>query len=251
MSGHSKWKTIKHQKGAADAKRGQLFTKLTRELMMAARQGSPDPATNSRLRLAVEKAREANMPFDNIDRAIKRATGAADQSQLEEMVYEGYGPGGIAILIFVLTDNKNRAVSEVRNIMDRNGGKLGQAGSVSWGFEQKGAVTLEVDPKRAEEIALASIDLGAEDFSVEGSFVELRCEPARLEALRDALAKQGVKPASAEVAMVPKTTVRLEDRPAEQALRLLDRLEDLDDVQRVASNADFAEGVLERYSKAA
>jgi YebC/PmpR family DNA-binding regulatory protein len=251
VSGHSKWKTIKHAKGAADAKRGQLFTKITRELMMAARQGSADPATNSRLRLAVEKAREANMPFDNIDRAIKRATGAADQSQLEEMVYEGYGPGGIAILIFVLTDNKNRAVSEVRNIMERNSGKLGQAGSVSWGFEQKGTLTLEVDPKRADEIALASVDLGAEDFSVEGSFVELRCEPTQLEALRDALTKQGVKPTSAEVAMVPKTTVRLEDRPAEQALRLLDRLEDLDDVQRVASNADFAEGVLERYSKAA
>ncbi len=251
MSGHSKWKTIKHAKGAADAKRGQIFTKITREIIMAARQGSGDPTMNSRLRLAVEKAREANMPMDNIDRAIKRATGAADQSQLEEMVYEGYGPGGIAILIFVLTDNKNRAVSEVRNIMDRNSGKLGQAGSVSWGFEQKGTLTLEVDPKRAEEIALASIDLGAEDFSVDGSFVELRCEPAQLEVLRDALTKQGVKPTSAEVAMVPKTTVRLEDRPAEQALRLLDRLEDLDDVQRVASNADFAEGVLERYSKAA
>ncbi|MSQ13732.1 MAG: YebC/PmpR family DNA-binding transcriptional regulator [Dehalococcoidia bacterium] len=251
MSGHSKWKTIKHAKGAADAKRGQIFTKITREIIMAARQGSSDPATNSRLRLAVEKAREANMPMDNIDRAIKRATGVADQSQLEEMMYEGYGPGGIAILIFVLTDNKNRAVSEVRNIMDRNNGKLGQAGSVSWGFEQKGTLTLEVDPKRAEEIALASIDLGAEDFSVEGSFVELRCEPTQLETLREAITKQGVKPTSAEVAMVPKTTVRLEDRPAEQALRLLDRLEDLDDVQRVASNADFAEGVLERYSNAA
>lgn len=251
MSGHSKWKTIKHQKGAADAKRGQLFTKLTRELMMAARVGGPDPAMNARLRLAVEHARDANMPMENIDRAIKRATGGTDQSQLEELVYEGYGPGGIAVLAFVLTDNRNRAVSEIRNVMDRNGGKLGQTGSVSWNFEQKGVLTLEVDPKQADEVALAAIDLGADDFSVDASYVELRCDASKLELLKAALEKQGVKAASSEVTMVPKSTVALEEKTAEQALRLLDRLEELDDVQRVASNADFAAGVLEHLSKVA
>ncbi|MSQ11942.1 MAG: YebC/PmpR family DNA-binding transcriptional regulator [Dehalococcoidia bacterium] len=252
MSGHSKWKTIKHQKGAADAKRGQLFTKLTRELMMAARQGGGDPDMNARLRLAVEKARDGNMPMDNIERAIKRATGATDdQATLEEFVYEGYGPSGVAILVFVVTDNRNRAVSEIRNVMERNGGKLGQAGSVSWGFEQKGTVTLQVKPERAEEVALLAIDLGADDFTIDGSYVELRCEPAKLEGLRKALEAKGSKPETAEIAMVPKTLTHLDDRPAEQALRLFDRLEELDDVQRVATNADFPESVLERYKAAA
>ena len=252
MSGHSKWKTIKHQKGAADAKRGQLFTKITRELMMAARQGGGDPSGNSRLRLAVDKAREANMPTENIERAIKRALGTADgQAQLEEVVYEGYGPSGVAILVFVVTDNRNRAVSEIRNVMDRNSGKLGQAGSVSRGFEQKGVLTLEVEPKRAEEVALLAIDLGAEDFSVDGSFVELRCDSANLEGLRNALEKPGVQLTTAELTMVPKALVPLDEHSAEQTLRLLDRLEELDDVQRVATNADFPERVLERYKAAA
>jgi YebC/PmpR family DNA-binding regulatory protein len=252
MSGHSKWKTIKHQKGAADAKRGQLFTKLTRELIMAARTGGPDPAGNSRLRLAIEKARENSMPNDNIDRAIKRASGQLDgQGQLEEVVYEGYGPGGVAVMIFVLTDNKNRAVTELRNVLERNGGKLGQSGSVGWNFEQKGVVTLEVDPKQAEDIALMAVDLGADDFTVDGPTLELRSEPASLDSLRKALEAKGLKPKSVELAMVPKNLVKTDDRSAEQTLRLLDRLEDLDDVQRVTTNADFPDSVLERYQTAA
>ncbi|MSP78682.1 MAG: YebC/PmpR family DNA-binding transcriptional regulator [Dehalococcoidia bacterium] len=251
MSGHSKWKTIKHAKGAADAKRGQLFTKLTRELMMAARSGGPDPAMNARLRLAVEKAREGNMPMDNIDRAIKRATGGADGATLEEALYEGYAPGGAAILIFVVTDNKNRVVNEIRNIMERNGGKMGSAGSVSWSFENKGVLTVEVDPKKADDVALDAIDMGAEDFTVDGGAVEIRCEPAAFDTLRKALEQKGVKIASAELTMVPKTLASLDERSAEQTLRLLDRLEDMDDVQRVATNADFPEAVIERYKTAA
>ncbi|MBI4233081.1 MAG: YebC/PmpR family DNA-binding transcriptional regulator [Chloroflexi bacterium] len=252
MSGHSKWSQIKHQKSATDAKRGQLFTKLIREITVAARQGGSNPDSNVRLRLAIEKARQSNMPLDNIERAVKRAAGQGDgQTQLEEVLYEGYGPGGVALMVYVVTDNRNRSVSLVRAILERGGGKLGQAGSVSWLFEQKGVLTLEADPAKAEAIALQTIDLGAEDFTIDGPFLEVRCAPERFEALRRTLEAEGVHTASAEIAMVPKTTLPLDEKNAEVALRLLDRLEESDDVQRVYTNADFPNEVLERYRVAA
>ncbi|MCS7206878.1 MAG: YebC/PmpR family DNA-binding transcriptional regulator [Dehalococcoidia bacterium] len=252
MAGHSKWAQIKHQKMAADARRGQLFTKLAREITIAARQGGGDVQTNPRLRLAVERAREANMPMENIQRAIRRGTGQGEeQTRLEEVVYEGYGPGGIAILVQAVTENRNRTVSEIRSVLERGGGKMGGVGSVSWLFEQKGVLTLEEpNPRRAESIALEAIDLGAEDFVLDGSFLEVRCPPERFEALRKALEEKGITFASAELALVPKTTVPLDPATSEQVVRLLDRLEDLDDVQKVYTNADFPNEVLEGYRAA-
>ncbi|GBD11939.1 putative transcriptional regulatory protein [bacterium HR23] len=252
MAGHSKWAQIKHQKSAVDAKRGQLFTKLAREITIAARQGGGDIQANPRLRLAVERAREANMPMENIQRAIRRGTGQGEEpTRLEEVFYEGYGPGGIAILVQAVTENRNRTVSEVRSVLERSGGKMGGVGSVSWLFEQKGVFTVEEpNPQKAEGIALLAIDLGAEDFSLDGSFLEVRCPPERFEALKKALEEKGVALASAEVAMVPRTTVPLDPTTSEQVLRLLDRLEDLDDVQKVYTNADFPNEVLERYRAA-
>ena len=253
MSGHSKWSTIKHQKGAADAKRGKLFTKLAREIIVAARSGGPDPAMNSRLRLAVDRARHDNMPLDNIDRAIKRATGQGGEAQvdLEEVIYEGFGPAGTAILVIAFTDNRNRSASEVRHTFERNAGKMAQVGAVGYLFEQKGEITLELDPDRAEEVALLAIDRGAEDFSIDGSALEIVTTVESFESLRQWLEAEGLTLGSAEIAMVPKTSVVMEERPAEQALRLLERLEDLDDVQKVYSNADFPAEVLQKLGDAA
>ena len=253
MSGHSKWSQIKHQKGQTDARRGQLFTKLAREIAVAARKGGPDPDMNPSLRLAVERARQSNMPLDNIKRAIDRAVGntADGGASLEEIGYEGYGPGGAAILVVALTDNRNRAASEVRKAFVSHNSKLGEVGSVAWIFEQKGVITLEEDAERAEEIALEAIDLGAEDFTLEDSSLELRVAPEAFETLRRGLEERGHTPAQAEVTMVPKTLAPLDERAAEQTLRLLDKLEELDDVQRVYTNGDFPMEVLERYRAAA
>lgn len=252
MSGHSKWKTIKHQKGVADAKRSQAFTRLTKEIIVAAKEGGGDSEMNPRLRLAIERARVQNMPNDNIDRAIKRATGAdSGDVELEELTYEGYGPGGVAILVSVVTDNRNRSVSQVRSVFEHQGGKMGQTGSVNWLFEQKGVLsTDERDEERAQEVALLAIDLGAEDFELDGSYLEARCAPEQFEDLRGALEARGVIFSNAELDMSPKSTVRIDEKTAEQTLRLLDRLEDLDDVQKVFSNADFPDEVLDRLSSA-
>ena len=248
MSGHSKWSTIKHQKGVTDARRGQLFTKLAREITVAARQGGGDPDSNFRLRLAVQKARENNMPQDNVDRAIKRGAGGGDGGgDLEEALYEGYGPGGVAIMLQALTDNRKRTVSDVRSSFTRAGGSLGEAGCVSWNFESRGVVTAEVDPDLGEEIALAAIDAGAEDFKLDGSFLEIYTSFENLEALRSAMEEQGVNVTTAELSMVPRNTVMLDARVADQTLRLLDILEELDDVQKVYSNADFPDEALEKY----
>ena len=248
MSGHSKWSTIKHQKGVTDARRGQLFTKLAREITVAARQGGGDPDSNFRLRLAVQKARENNMPQDNVDRAIKRGAGGGEGGgDLEEALYEGYGPGGVAIMLQALTDNRKRTVSDVRSTFTRAGGSLGEAGCVSWNFESRGVVTAEVDPDLGEEVALAAIDAGAEDFRLDGSFLELFTVHENLEALRSAMQEQGVNVTSAELSMVPRNTVMLDARVADQTLRLLDILEELDDVQKVYTNADFPDEVLEKY----
>ena len=250
MSGHSKWKSIKHQKGAADAKRGQLFTKLSREIVLAVRQeGGADPDTNYRLRLAIDKAKSNNMPTETIERAVKRASGeGADQEQLEEIVYEGYGPGGTAIMLQAVTSNRNRTASEVRATFSKGGANLGETGCVAWNFETKGIVTLELDPQSAEDVALLAIDAGAEDVKIDGSFVEIHTLPEDLEQVKKNLESKTIPISTAELSMVPKTTVSLGPKEAEQTLRLLDMLEDLADAQKVYTNADFPDEVLEKYS---
>lgn len=248
MSGHSKWSQIKRQKGVADARRGQLFTKLGKEIAVAARQGGGDPEANARLRLAIDRARDANMPKDNIERAIKRATGEGGAAELQEVVYEGYGPGGTAILVEALTDNRNRTVSDIRRVFTQAGGSLGEAGSVAWQFETCGFIALETGDADAEDLALRAIDTGAEDVKVDSGLVEVYTRPEMLEAVRRELTEAEVPVASAEVTKVAKSTVALDARQAEQVLRLLDRLDELDDVQRVSSNADFPEEVLAAYA---
>jgi len=248
MSGHSKWAQIKRQKGVTDTRRGQLFTKLGREITVVARQGGPDPAANFRLRLAVQRARDNNMPADNIDRAIKRGAGGADAAALSEVTYEGYGVGGAAILVETLTDNRNRTVADVRATFARAGGSLGEAGCVSWLFESRGVVTVPIHDQPGDDLALLAIDAGAEDVKVEDDAVEVYTRPAELENVRRSLEEAGVTVASAEIAMVPKSTLGLGEKEALQTLRLLDRLEELDDVQRVYSNADFPDSALAAYA---
>lgn len=249
MSGHSKWSTIKHKKGAADAKRGQLFTKLTREITVAAREGSPDPDMNFRLRLAIDNAKSQNMPKDTIERAVAKGSGkGADGNALEELTYEAYGPGGTGFIIQTLTDNRNRAASGIRSKVTRSGGNLASNGAVSWNFEQKGLVTLEVEGADPEEVALEVMDIGAEDVDIEEDFVsvtfpfnEFARAKTELEAFSD------VRVENAELAMVPNSTITLEKSQALQTLRLLDELEELDDVSKVFTNADFPEEVLEEF----
>jgi YebC/PmpR family DNA-binding regulatory protein len=244
MSGHSKWAQIKRQKGVNDSRRGQIFTKLGREITVAARQGGADPDGNFRLRLAIQRAKDSNMPSDTIDRAIKRGAGANDGAELQEITYEGYGPGGTAIMVDVLTDNRNRSAAELRATFTRAGGNLGEAGSVGWQFENRGVVTVNATGVDTETIELAAIDAGAEDVKSEDGVVEITTAPSDLEAVRRTLVEQKFAIASAELSMIPKTTVDLGDKESEQVLRLLDRLEELDDVQRVYSNAEFSESVL-------
>jgi YebC/PmpR family DNA-binding regulatory protein len=248
MAGHSKWKQIKRQKGATDAKRSQAFTKLAREITVAAKEGGPDPEMNPRLRLAIEKARDANMPKDNIERAISKASGDSGEADLEEVIYEGYGPGGAAIIIEALTDNRNRTVSDVRNAFAKAGGSLGESGSVAWVFETRGVIAIEANGADADELALRAIDAGADDVKVDDGAVEVYTSPETLSGVRQALAEAGIEAVSAEVASLPKSTVALDVKQAEQVLRLLDRLEELDDVQRVSSNADFPEEALAAYA---
>jgi len=247
MSGHSKWSSIKHQKGVADARRGQLFTKLTRDIIMAVRQGGSNSEANFLLRLAIQRARDNNMPMDNIERAIKRGSGTTEGANLVEMTLEGYGPGGAAILVKALSDNRNRALQEVRNVFSRSGGSLGESGCVAWLFDLKGLISVETNDLDAEELVLQAIDAGAEDVKVENNCVEIYTRPEELEAVRAALEQQNVRVASAELSMIPKTTVELEEKIALQTLRLLDKLEELDEVQQVSSNADFPDAILEKY----
>lgn len=248
MSGHSKWATIKRAKGATDAKRGALFTKLSREIIQAAKQGGGDPGMNFKLRLAVQRAKAANMPNDNIERAIAKATGGGSDENLEEITYEGYGPGGTAMLLSVLTDNRNRTVAEIRHQFSRAGGNLGENGSVAWQFEAKGLITVPVNGSDPEELALQAIDAGAEDVEVQGEVVEVKTEPSALEEVRKALESAGLEIENADFAMVPKVTVELDEKGQHQALRLIEALEDLEDVQRVYSNADFTDAAMESYA---
>jgi YebC/PmpR family DNA-binding regulatory protein len=246
MSGHSKWSSIKHQKGVTDARRGQLFTKLTREIIVAAREGGSNPETNFRLRLTVQKARDNNMPQDNIERAIKRGSGEIEGVALVELVLEGYGPSGTAILVQALTDNRNRTLQDVRNIFSRNGGNLGESGCVGWLFDSKGLIRVDTNDLDTEEIALQAIDAGAEDVNIENANMEIYTKPEELEAVRRALEQKNIPIASAELSTVPKTTIELEEKAALQTLKLLDKLEELDEVQNVSSNANFPNSVLEK-----
>jgi YebC/PmpR family DNA-binding regulatory protein len=244
MSGHSKWSKIKHQKGVDDVKRGNLFTKLTREIIIAAKEGGGSADTNFRLRLAVQKARDSNMPLDNIDRAIKKGTGDLAGGSLIEMTLEGYGPSGMAVMVSALSDNRNRTVQEVRSTFTRHGGSMGESGCVSWIFESRGVININAENVDADELALIAIDAGAEDVQVESGIVEVYTKPDTLEKIRATLEQKKVKIESSELQMVPKTLVKLDERAATQALKLLDRLEELDDVQNVYSNADIPDSVL-------
>jgi YebC/PmpR family DNA-binding regulatory protein len=245
MAGHSRWTQIKRQKGVADARRGQLFTKLAREIMVAVRSGGPDPEVNPRLRLAISRARSENMPMENIERAIKKATGeAAATAALEELFYEGYGPGGAAILVQALTDNRNRTAAEVRHLFERHGGRLGEAGSVSWLFEQRGVIIVPAKGERAEEIALLAIDAGALDVRTEDELVEVQTAPEELEAVRRALAAHAPIQ-SAELAFIPKSSLPLDESTALKTVRLLEALDNLDDVTQVYCNAEFPNEILE------
>ncbi len=249
MSGHSKWSSIKHQKGVADAKRGQLFTKLTREIMALVRQGGSNPDANFKLRLAIQKARDSNMPLDNIERAIKKGSGEAEGASLAEMTIEGYGPSGAAILVQAVTDNRNRTIQEIRHIFARHGGNMGESGCVAWLFNSKGLIAIEADNLDTEGLTLKAIDAGAEDVSVENNYVEIYTKPEDFEAVRAALEKENIPIASAEVTMLPKTTVELEEKPALQTLRLLHKLEEIDGVQHVASNVNFSDATLDQFQE--
>jgi YebC/PmpR family DNA-binding regulatory protein len=244
MSGHSKWSTIKRQKGANDAKRGALFTKVAREIAVAARQGGGDPDGNYRLRLAIDKARSVNMPADNIKRTIDKATGGGEQVEYEEIVYEGYGPGGVAVLVEAQTDNRNRTAAEVRSMFSKTGGQLAGSGAVAWQFEPRGLIIVPRTGIDADEVALAAIDAGAEDVDTDGDeAIEVYTSPGELLAVRQALEAAGVAVESAESAMIAKQTVELDAAKARQALRLVELLEDLDDVSRVTANFDIPEEV--------
>ncbi len=248
MGGHSHWSQVKRQKGATDAKRGQIFTKLGREIMIAAREGGGDPEMNPRLRLALVKGRENNMPADTVERAIKRGTGQLEGGQLIDGTFEGYGPGGVAIMVDVLADNRNRAVASLRTTFSRGGGSLGESGCVAWQFESKGLILIEASDRDPEEIALMAIDAGAEDVEIEDKRVEVHTAPGDLERVRRTLEEMEVPVASAELSMIPKSIISLDDKQAGQVLKLLDTLEELDDVQRVYSNADFPDEVLVEYA---
>ncbi len=248
MSGHSKWSTIKRQKGANDAKRGAMFTKVAREIMVAARAGGGDPDANYRLRLAMDKARSINMPADNIKRAIERATGAGEGEQYEEIVYEGYGPGGVAVLVEAATDNRNRTAAEVRSIFSKTGGQLAGSGAVAWQFEARGLITVAREGVDPDEVALAAIDAGASDVDTEADPIEIYTEPADLEAVRKALDAAGIAVEDAENAMIAKQTTAVDADHVRKVMRLIDLLEDLDDVQRVTSNAEIPEELMEELA---
>ena len=241
MSGHSKWHTIKHKKGALDAKRGKLFTKLIKEIQVAARTGGGDPGANARLRKAISDAKGANMPNDTIDRAIRRGTGAEEGVSYEEVTYEGYGPGGVAVMVDSMTDNRNRTVAEIRHIFSKNGGNLGAAGAVNWMFERKGYIVVPKVAKPEDELFEIVTDAGAEDLRDDVDNFEIITAPDDFETVLSAVKAAGVEPQVAEVEMVPKEYKRLEGAEAKQMLKLMEALEDHDDVQKVSANFDISE----------
>ncbi len=245
MSGHSKWHSIRHKKGIVDARRGRLFTKLIKEITVAARLGGKDPDSNPRLRAAIAAAKAENMPRENIDRAIKKGTGELEGSSYEEVAYEGYGPGGVAVLVEVLTDNKKRAVADVRHVFERHGGSLGEAGCVSWMFAQKGLVVFRKDRVEEERLFEVALDAGAEDIVETEKEFEVIAAPSSFEQVKAAIDNAGLNYTLAEITMVPRTTVNLDGKNAQQMLALMELLEDNDDVNHVYANFDIPDEVME------
>jgi YebC/PmpR family DNA-binding regulatory protein len=244
MSGHSKWSTIKRKKAAIDAARGKIFTKLNREIVTAARNGGGDPEANTRLRAAVDAARTANMPSANIERAIKRGTGEIEGVSYEEATFEGYGPGGVALFIEVLTDNRNRTVAEIRHVLTKHGGSLGEGGCVAWMFDLKGVIAVPRNGRSEDEVLEVALEAGAEDLVTEDEAYHVTTAPSSLATVRDELQSRGLTVESAELVRVPQNTVKLEGKDAETMLRVMEALEDLDDVQRVSSNFDIPEELM-------
>jgi YebC/PmpR family DNA-binding regulatory protein len=244
MAGHSKWAQIKRKKAVNDKKRGRMFTRLIREITVAAREGGGDPEANPRLRLAIDTAKAANMPLDNIERAILRGTGELEGVAYEEMTYEGYGPGGVALYLETLTDNLNRTVAEVRHVLEKHGGNLGQSGSVAWQFERRGRMYVDASRYDEDTVMLAALDAGALDISREGDEYEITTEVAAFHAVQEGLREQGIEFSEAELAMIPKVMVRVEGPEAQKLVKLLELLEDVDDIQNVHTNADIDESVL-------
>jgi YebC/PmpR family DNA-binding regulatory protein len=245
MAGHSKWANIKYRKAAADAKKGKVFTKIARELESAARRGGSDPTANFMLRLALDKARAANMPRENVDRAIKRGTGELQGEQLEEIYYEGYGPAGSALMILCLTDNRNRTVGELRNMLRKHNGSLGESGSVAWQFDLKGQIIAEAGNHDAEELMLTVIDAGAEDVEIEDGYLEITTAREDLQVVQEKLNELGLKVESAELTMIPKTLLSIDAEQQAAVLKLVDVIDELDDVQQVYHNVELSQEVLE------
>lgn len=241
MAGHSKWANIKHRKAAQDAKKGKIFTKVAKEITVAAKLGGGDPEMNPRLRLALDKAKSVNLPKDNVERAIKKGTGEGNEANFEDVTYEGYGPGGVAILVQALTDNKNRTVSEVRSTMSKKDGSMGEAGCVSWIFDKKGVITIPLNNVDEETIMSLAIDAGAEDVEIGEEYYEIICNPSEYEDVKESIEKSEIEYEYAEITMRPKNTVEVEDDVAKKVINLLEALEDLDDIQEVYSNVDMVE----------
>jgi len=250
MSGHSKWSTIKRKKTMMDAKKGQLFTKFGREIAVAARRGGGDPENNFALRLAIERAKQVNMPKETIERAIKRGAGGLKGEELEDIVYEGYGPHGIALMVQVLTNNRNRTVADIRRILIRHNGSLGESGSVAWLFEPKGLISIESDDMDPEKLALVAIDAGADDVQIDDDgFVQVFTKPDDFQWVKEALERQHIPLLSAEISMVPKTVMELDEKATIQTMGLIEALESLDDVQQIYSNLDISDEVMAKYEE--
>ncbi len=251
MAGHSKWAQIKHKKAKVDARRGKIFNKIIREITVAARLGGGNPEFNPRLRLAIEKAKEVNMPWENIERAIKRGTGELEGAHYEQVVYEGYGPGGVAIMVVAYTDNKNRTAGEIRHIFSKHGGNMAGVGSVAWQFEEKGVIYVEKDKVDEETIFEIAVEAGAEDIKTEGDTYEILTSPKEFEAVKKAIEERGIPISSAQLTMIPQNTVKLDPKSAEKVLKLIEALEDQDDVQHVYANFDISEEVMKSILAAA
>jgi len=245
VAGHSKWSNIKRRKGAVDAKRGKIFTRLAKEIIVAAKIGGGDPSGNPRLRTAIAAARAENMPKDNIEKAIKKGTGELESVNYEECTYEGYGPGGVAILIEVMTDNKNRTLPEIRSTMNKNSGNMGESGSVAWMFDRKGLIAVNCSDTTEDELMEAALEAGAEDIVTEDDVFEVYTDQSAFEEVRKAIEEANIPVLSAEITMKPQNTIKLEGKEAEQMIRLMDKLEDLDDIQKVHANFDIADEVME------
>ena len=241
MAGHSKWANIKHRKARVDAQKGRIFTKISKEIMAAVKQGGPDPSANFRLRLALQEARSANMPNDNIQRALQRGSGEMDDVNYEEIIYEGYGPAGTAVLLEILTDNRNRTAAEIRNIFSRRGGSLGETGCVAWMFKRRGYLTVKQEGRDEDELMMAALEAGADDFVADGDFYEIFTEPEDFEQVKEKLEAEGIEFVEASIAMIPDNTVEITDpEEARKALSLIEQLEDHDDVQNVFTNLEIA-----------